>query len=99
MTSALVVDIIGWLGAAAVLYAYFLVSTNRIKGDSLHYQFFNVFGAICLIVNTFYNHAYPSMVVNIIWIAVAFYAVLRNRVPVAGARVRVRANRRFRRKP
>lgn len=102
MTSELVIDIVGWLGAAAVLYAYFLVSTNRIKGNSLHYQFFNVLGALCLIVNTYYNHAYPSTVVNIIWIAVAIYSVASSRLKLrraAGVRVKVRTGRRFKRRP
>ncbi len=94
MPETLVVDIIGWLGAAAVLYAYVLVSTNRITGDSLHYQFFNVLGALFLIVNTWFNHAYPSMVVNIIWIVVAFYSLGRRyftSVVLTGVKVKVRA--------
>lgn len=103
MTQTLIVDIIGWLGAAAVLYAYLLVSTNRITGDSLHYQFFNVLGAVCLVINTWFMDAYPSMVVNIIWIGVAlyslgrrcvnFHAISLRVVKFSRAKVRVRARK------
>lgn len=68
-------DIIGWLGALSVLYAYFMVSTGRLKGNSLHFQAANIAGAVCLAINTFYNHAYPSTVVNIIWIGIALYSL------------------------
>jgi len=68
-------DIIGWVGALSVLYAYFMVSTGRLKGDSIHFQSANIFGAVCLAVNTYYNHAYPSTVVNIIWIGIAIYSL------------------------
>ena len=101
----LLVDITGWLGAAAVLYAYFLVSTNRLSGNSVHYQFFNVLGAVCLVFNTFFNHAYPSMVVNIIWILVAIYSLVRkapqeNTAIPQQKLVRVRARKPFKfRKP
>ena len=68
-------NVIGWMGALSVLYAYFMVSTDRLKGDSLHFQTANILGAICLAVNTYYNHAYPSTVVNIVWIGIAIFAL------------------------
>ena len=69
------VAIIGWAGALAVLYAYLMVSLNKVKGDSLHFQAFNIIGAVGLCVNTYFNHAYPSTVVNIIWIGIALYSL------------------------
>jgi len=68
-------DIIGWVGAFSVLYAYFMVSTGKLKGESLHFQAANILGALCLAVNTYFNHAYPSTVVNIIWIGIAIYSL------------------------
>lgn len=64
MDTALVVNIIGWLGSAAVIIAYALVSTNRVNGDSLIYQLLNLIGSIFLIVNTAYLGALPSAFVN-----------------------------------
>ncbi len=75
--TALIIDIIGWTGAVFVLYAYLMVSTKRLEGNSLHYQIANISGALCLIVNTYFHHAYPSTVVNIIWIGIAFYSLAK----------------------
>lgn len=69
------VDIIGWTGALAVLYAYLMVSLNKVRGDSLHFQVFNILGAVGLCIHTYFNHAYPSTVVNIIWIGIAVYSL------------------------
>ncbi|MDZ4846327.1 MAG: hypothetical protein SH857_12340 [Chitinophagales bacterium] len=77
-----VVDIIGWAGAIAVLYAYFIVSLNKVRGDSLHFQVFNIIGAIGLCIHTYFNHAYPSTVVNIIWIGIAIYSLVVKKAEV-----------------
>jgi large-conductance mechanosensitive channel len=47
-------------------------------GDSIPYQALNLLGAICLIVNTFYYGAFPSTVVNLVWIAIAIFAINRH---------------------
>ncbi len=69
------VDVVGWFGAIAVLYGYFMVSNGRLKGDSLHFQAANITGAGCLAVYTYYYHAYPSTVLNVIWAGIALFAV------------------------
>ena len=75
----LAVTIIGWTGAVAILVAYFLVSTNRLRGESVAYQLLNLAGGGCLIVNTVYRGAYPSSFVNVVWVGIALYAVSRGR--------------------
>ncbi|MDX2001944.1 MAG: hypothetical protein SFW35_05915 [Chitinophagales bacterium] len=79
MNQQLLIDITGWLGAACVLYAYLMVSARRLEGDSLHYQTFNILGALFLIINTYFHHAYPSTIVNIIWVGVAVYSLLNRK--------------------
>ena len=72
-----VVDIIGWVGAIVLLAAYASVSARRLQGDSHIYQVLNLIGGACLIVNTVYYGAYPSAVVNIVWIGIAVYTLAR----------------------
>lgn len=71
------VDFLGWVGAAVLLIAYGLVSTRRVEGDSLRYQGMNIGGSLLLMINTIYYGAYPSAFVNLIWMAIAFYAIRR----------------------
>lgn len=69
------IDVIGWLGALLVLAAYGLISFKRVEGNSLIYQLLNIFGSICLVLNTYYYGAIPSTLVNIIWALIAVVAI------------------------
>ena len=71
----LFVNIIGWAGSVAVITAYFMISTNRTVGHSKIYQLLNLTGALCLMVNTAYYHAYPSALVNVVWSLIAVSAL------------------------
>ena len=76
----LTVDLIGWFAAGAVLVAYALVSTGRVRAASYTYQSLNFLGGLALAVNTFYYMAYPSTALNIVWALVAVYAIWQLRV-------------------
>ncbi len=73
----IIIEVIGWVGSVAVVAAYLLVSYQKIASDSFFYQMLNFIGSICLIINTFYNHAYPSMTVNIIWAFIALAVLIK----------------------
>lgn len=73
------VDVLGWCGAAAVLTAYGLVSSNRVTGTTRSYQLLNAVGSVLLTVNTFYYRAYPSSFVNLLWLVIAVYTLVRGR--------------------
>ncbi|MCS6820163.1 MAG: hypothetical protein NZ522_09455 [Chitinophagales bacterium] len=74
-----VIDFTGWAGAVLVLYAYFMVSTRRVAGNSLHYQAANILGAVFLMINTYFHQAYPSTIVNLIWIGIGIYSLLNKK--------------------
>ena len=74
---AALIDIFGWLGSAAVVIAYAMVSGRKLAGSSHLYQGLNLFGGVCLVINTFYYHAYPSTFVNVVWVAIAVFALVR----------------------
>jgi hypothetical protein len=73
------IDLIGWVGAGSVLVAYLMVSTRRWEGHSVPYQFLNLIGGVCLILNTLYFGAYPSSLVNLVWVAIAVFALVKER--------------------
>lgn len=77
MFDNVLVDILGWLGAALLLIAYGLVSTNRVAGTARSYQLANAAGSLLLMINTFYYRAYPSSFVNLLWMGIAVLAMLR----------------------
>ena len=73
----LLLELAGWLGTAALLLAYALVSTRRLPGDSPRYQALNLAGGGLVLVNSFYHGAMPSVAVNVFWIAIALFALGR----------------------
>ncbi len=77
MDISIVINIIGWTGSGLVVLAYGLVSTNRLKGNSVIYQLINLMGAIFLLINTVYFGAYPSSFTNVVWITIAIVAIAR----------------------
>ena len=69
------INVLGWIGAAVLLSAYWLVSTRRTTGHSWTYQGLNLLGAILVLLNSSYYGAYPSVGVNAAWIAIGAYAL------------------------
>ena len=77
MVGVYLIDIFGWLGSIAVISAYALISANKVNGRSKMYQVLNLFGSLCLAANTAYYHAFPSTVVNLVWLVIAAFTLLR----------------------
>lgn len=73
----LLVDILGWIGSVEVIAAYGLNSYQKINADSLTFQILNLTGAAFLIANTVYYGAFPSAVINVIWVIIAIPAIFR----------------------
>ncbi|WP_433059288.1 CBU_0592 family membrane protein [Dactylosporangium sp. CS-033363] len=76
----MLIDFMGWIGAALVLAAYALVSTKRLAGDGVVFQTMNIVGAIALAWNSAVSHAWPSVAVNVAWVgigAIAMYRIAR----------------------
>jgi hypothetical protein len=68
-------DSLGWIGAAALVAAYWLVSTRKTSGDSTRYQMLNLIGSVLVLVNSLYYGAYPSVAVNGLWVAIGVYSL------------------------
>jgi hypothetical protein len=74
---AILFEIVGWVGAALLLAAYILLSLGRLRGASFVYQLMNLVGAAGLAANGFWNGAFPSVALNVIWMAMGIVALAR----------------------
>lgn len=70
-------DVVGWIGAAALLSAYAFVSSGRMHGRDTWFQLLNLGGALGLLVNGAYHGAWPSVGLNSVWFVVGGLALLR----------------------
>lgn len=73
----IIVDVVGWIGSILLVIAYWLVSQNKVKAQSIKYQSLNIIGSLMLIINTFYYKAFPSTALNVIWIIIGFVYIVK----------------------
>jgi hypothetical protein len=52
---------------------------KRVEGDSFVYQAMNISAGLLLAINTYYWHAYPSLALNAVWVAIGVYTLGRRR--------------------
>ena len=73
------VEVAGWAGAALILLAYLLVTIGRLTGASPLFQWMNLVGAAGFVANGLWHEAIPSASLNILWMGIAAFALLRMR--------------------
>jgi hypothetical protein len=71
------IEIIGWVGALLITGAYYLNITGKMNSASPAYIVSNLLGGIFFIINTLAHQAYPSMMVNVIWVIIAIAAMFK----------------------
>lgn len=71
-----VYTIIGAVGAMMILFGFYRTSIGRWTNKSLWYELDNVVGAGLMIAYSSYYGAYVSMIINAVWIVVAFRGLL-----------------------
>lgn len=76
------IEIMGWVGAVLIVGAYFFNINGKLKSTSTIYILSNLLGGIFFTINTYIHQAFPSMIVNIIWIIIAITALLKKDKPV-----------------
>jgi hypothetical protein len=73
----LFMEVVGWIGALLILAGYGLLSAGKLDGKSPTYQWLNVIGAIGFIANSAWHQAWPSAVLNVIWVGIGVVALVR----------------------
>ena len=73
----LLIDILGWVGAVAVLVAYGLNSYQKLRSDSITFYLLNIVGGIILVIYTVYKEAFANTFINVVWVIVAIPALIK----------------------
>ena len=77
MTLDLWMEVVGWIGAVLILAAYFLLTAGKLTAREPAYQWMNVVGAAGFIANSGWNGAWPSAILNVIWVGIGIVALVR----------------------
>lgn len=75
---------IGFIGMIFIVYAYFLTQAGKISHTSLKYQLINLIGATLLIISLFVHFNLGSFFIEVFWILITIYGMLKNRVKKKG---------------
>jgi hypothetical protein len=67
----LFIDIIGWIASVLIVGAYLLNIRGKWSAQSLPYIWCNLIGGAFFIANTAWHKAYPSALVNLVWVVIA----------------------------
>lgn len=73
----IVVECLGWLASILIVGSYALNLWGKIETNSKTYMWANIIGGLLFVINTYSHQAYPSMVVNIIWVIIALVLLLK----------------------
>ena len=73
----LLVEATGIVGAIGILLAYGLNSYQKINSDSRAFVFLNLTGALLLIIYSVLKEAWANVIINVVWVAIAVFAIIR----------------------
>ncbi|HVI45582.1 MAG TPA: hypothetical protein VM802_11955 [Chitinophaga sp.] len=77
---------VGWTGAILYIVAYLLLSTGKLKADTIIYHVLNILGALGLIFNAFVQKDPPNIIVNLVWLAIAMFAIYDKRAKTTNSK-------------
>lgn len=67
--------VVGIIGAILFLFGFYRISIGKWTGKSMWYELDNFIGAILITIYQFHYRVYISVIVNIIWAAVALRGI------------------------
>lgn len=69
------IDLLGYVGGAVLLFAFWRTSIGKWTGTSLWYELDNLIAGVLLSIYTFSKGATVNVILNIVWGVVAFRGV------------------------
>ncbi|MGH8029729.1 MAG: CBU_0592 family membrane protein [Arenimonas sp.] len=70
-------ELVGMAGVVIVLIAYFGLQSGRLRGDGIVFQLANIFGAGGIAVSLVYDFNLSAMTIELAWIAISIYGLVR----------------------
>ncbi|GLQ23972.1 hypothetical protein GCM10007853_18460 [Algimonas ampicilliniresistens] len=80
-------DLIGLIGVALILVAYWGVQTDRLPAADWRFSAINGLGALLIMVSLYFTFNLASFVIEVFWLIISGYGLLkawRNRKPKQG---------------
>lgn len=72
-----IANIIGIIGVALIVIAYFLNQAGKMPSDTLPFPTLNLAGAVLILVSLWWSWNLPSFVMECIWISISAVGIIR----------------------
>lgn len=72
-------DIIGMIGTALVVGAFFMIQLEKLDPKGLQYNLMNLTGATCLLISLCINFNLASFVIELFWISASLVGLYKLR--------------------
>lgn len=69
------IEIIGWVGMVALLSAFYLASSKRIRDDRYPYHVMNLLGAVAVFVNALAKGVRAVAAIEVAWALIALIGI------------------------
>lgn len=63
----MIFEVLGVLGALAVLIPFLLAQVNKIDSNTFTFDFLNFLGSLMLFINALHNELWTFVVINFVW--------------------------------
>lgn len=73
----IIIESLGWIASVLIVGSYALNISGKLLTTSKLYVWANLFGGLFFVINTYFHQAYPSMVVNSIWVVIAIVMLVK----------------------
>ncbi len=69
--------ILGWIGMFLMILAYFLLARRTLGPNNISYHLLNGIAGVGVLASSVYVKLWPVAVLNIFWILVSIYSILK----------------------
>ena len=76
---SILIECLGWIASILIVGSSALNITGKLEAKSKTYVIANMVGGLFFVVNTYYHQAYPSMLVNIVWVIIAIVMIIKKK--------------------
>ncbi len=76
----MIIDIysfLGWIGMILIILAYLLLSSKKLKPNSIVYNSLNLLGGVGIVISAVATKSWPSAILNVIWGIIAIFAIYK----------------------
>jgi len=87
-TIDLIYNITGIIGVGLIIITYFLLQAEKMKSNQLAFPLWNLIGGVLILISLIRFWNLPSVVMEVIWIAISLYGIWKVKTRDKGQKIR-----------